>query len=65
MLISADFLLLATMPEKALKRGVQRVEVQSSMVTTEILRRTFRVSNAQVSCSCSHSKGELWYRVGG
>lgn len=32
------------MCDVVLKRGMERVEVESAQVTTEILRRTFRVS---------------------
>ena len=31
------------MPDVLLKRGIERVEVDCSRVTTEVLRRTFRV----------------------
>ncbi len=34
---------LPAMSDVVLKRGIERVEVDSSQVTTEVLRRTFRV----------------------
>ena len=42
------------MCDVVLKRGMERVEVESSLVTTEILRRTFRV-RTQVVLGSAHT----------
>ena len=41
------------MSDVVLKRGMERVEVKAALVTTEILRRTFRVSGSSKG-ACAH-----------